>query len=77
MTERRRKLPPFNKWQPVVLFLVGCGAFIWQVVVEKTDRPILLAVIAAMLGFPLAQTADRLRTPHQPPQPPPETKEES
>lgn len=63
-SSRRRGRPSFRIVQPVALFLLGAGAFVYEVVVADSDRPLLLAMIAAMLGFPLARVVDVLRNPY-------------
>ena len=56
-----KKYPPFKVVRPIVLFIVGIGAFGWQVFVENTDRPYLLALIAGFVGLPFVISADKAR----------------
>jgi hypothetical protein len=58
---KEKKWPSFGSWRPVALFLVGTGAFVWQVLFEDADRPYLLALIAGMVGLPFAIVADKIR----------------
>lgn len=58
----QRHAPTFEVWSRVVAFALGVFGFVWQVVVEQTDRPFLIGAIMVLLGLPLAQTIDRLRT---------------
>lgn len=36
----------------VTTFVVGIAGIVWQTVIEHTDRPLLLALFATMIGVP-------------------------
>ena len=61
MNNKKIPRPSFSVVRPVVLFFVGIGAFGWQVFVEDTDRPYLLALIAGFVGLPFVVFADKQR----------------
>lgn len=43
---------PFRVTRDLVLFASGLAGIGWETVAEHTDRPVLLAVFAAMVGLP-------------------------
>lgn len=59
-----------------ILFLIGSGAFAYEVLVPTDPRPIVVAASLLMLGLPVSSVTDRLlgrgTTPPDPePTPPP------
>ena len=50
-----RKPLPEDRWRivrDIVTFIVGILGVIYETVIAQVDRPVLLAVFAAMIGLP-------------------------
>jgi len=48
-----------DRLRKVLLFVAGLIAFVWQVLFEKNDRPLILVLIAGMVGVSLTLTEDK------------------
>lgn len=60
----------------VLSFLLGFGIGAYETVIDKSDRPYLLAFAAGLIGLPLARSVDALlsklsNSPEKPPEKPP------
>lgn len=52
----------WTRTQAVVLWLVGIGALVNELFVQPQPRPMAFPLIAGVLGFPIAQAADKRRS---------------
>lgn len=54
-------LPSPQRLRSIVLFVVGIAGIIYEVVVDKLERPTVLVLLAAMVGLPAFLRADERR----------------
>lgn len=54
------KVPTYNQIRSVVLFVVGVGGVIYELVVTGTDRPALLVLLGMFAGLPLVINVDKI-----------------
>jgi hypothetical protein len=48
-----RGVPSLQQLRTIALFITGLAAFVYEVVVDKADRPTILILAAGMMGLPL------------------------
>ncbi|HPU39829.1 MAG TPA: hypothetical protein PLS63_09655 [Microthrixaceae bacterium] len=52
----------WTRTQAVALWAVGIGALVNELFIQPQPRPMAFPLIAGILGFPLAQAADKRRS---------------
>ena len=52
----------WTRTQAVVLWSVGIGALVNELFFQPQPRPLAFPLIAGVLGFPIAQAADKRRS---------------
>lgn len=54
------KVPTYARVRTVILFIVGVGGVVYELVVTGTDRPALLVLLGMFAGLPLVINVDKL-----------------
>lgn len=54
------KLPTYARIRSVILFVVGVGGVVYELVVTGTDRPALLVLLGMFAGLPVMFNVDKL-----------------
>lgn len=52
--------PTYARIRSIILFIVGVGGVIYELVVTGTDRPALLVLLGMFAGLPLVFNVDKL-----------------